>query len=31
MEALLALRKRFEGSKPALEEYGGAAGPKKVI
>jgi hypothetical protein len=31
MEALLARRKRFEGPKPALEEYGGAAGLKKTI
>jgi hypothetical protein len=31
MEVLLAQRKRFEGPKPALEEYGGAAGPKKMI
>jgi hypothetical protein len=31
MEALLARRKQFEGPKPALEEYGGAAGPKKAI
>jgi hypothetical protein len=31
IEAPQAQRKRFEGPKLALEEYGGAAGPKKMI